>query len=596
MPPPPDTKPNVLFVLMDGCEYSIFANPEEGKALAPNLSKLIDQGMVQRLVANGMITQVSLPTILTQTYPFDYGGYNYGIKNRPRSLIEDLKASDYETYFLCSSDITGPNRNYERGCDVVRRINDINDVLPGFIKVIVYYEIHKYNQGILTKQQLLDFISSDLDGVLRSIEAAADRSDSSFLHKRFRRPSVAMTQKVRQERELLARDPEAVLYKIERVPSIIYEDFLGEDLREQSVEKMTRRVQWSIRKYETRAKVNYLFKRYSGIGFSPFANYYAPTATEVFNEALAMLPAKTKKPWYLFIQLLDFHDGPKTSRVWRFLECLINFPKVKKIRKSFPTHRDIWRDLCMVYMDKRIGRFLKALDQRGQLENTKVVMFGDHGMGWDLGRGKPRMEDLGFRVHHEHLVVPLIVSPTNRTPQKEGVHDGMSVSATVYDELGLSTHESHKGVSAYQSGKWGAIAESVGRGNCDLVNRELYFAVESAQYKILLMMVDNQIKVQALYDLYIDPREHNNLLFGEEAKERYKNVIAQHIEYLMSERKEIFELRNVDVEAAATNYEILDVSDADKRNPLRFNTLPTMIKLGADPEQISERERPPQLQ
>lgn len=596
MTPESEQNPNILFVLMDGCEYSIFANPEEGKALAPNLSKYIDHGMIKRVVANGMITQVSLPTILTQTYPFDCGGYNYGIHKRPRSLIEDLKERGYETYFLCSSDITGPNRNYERGCDVVRRINDINDVLPGFIKVIVYYEIHKCNAGLITKDDLIAFLHSDLDKVLRSIEAAADRSDSAFLHKRFRRPSLAMTRKVRAERELLARDPEAILYKIERIPTMLYENFLGEDLRPLAVPVMEERVRKYIRRYDRRAKINYLFKRYTGIGFSPFANYYAPTAPEVFEEALAMMPSKTKSSWFMFIQLLDFHDGPKTSRVLRFLKCLTYIPKLKRIRRQFPTHRDVWRDLCMIYMDEHIGAFVKKLEARGQMENTKMVWFGDHGMGWDLGRGSPRMEDLGFRVHHEHLTVPLIISPTEHKPASEGVHDGMSIAATVYDELGMDSHPSFKGVSAYQTGKWAAIAESVGRGNCDLINRELYFAVESTDYKTLLMLVQNQFKVQALYNLRTDPREHNNLLEDEAGQARYADVVAQHMDYLIKERKEIMDLRGVEYSGGSVPYEVLDPSDADKRNPLRFNSLPTLIKADEQAVDLTEEERPPQLQ
>ena len=35
-----------------------------------------------------VFTQVAVPTVLTQTYPLDYDGHNFGIKNRPRVLLK----------------------------------------------------------------------------------------------------------------------------------------------------------------------------------------------------------------------------------------------------------------------------------------------------------------------------------------------------------------------------------------------------------------------------------------------------------------------------------------------------------------------------
>ena len=47
-----------------------------------------------------MITQVALPPILTQTYPLDFGGFNEGIKKRPRSITEILKKMDMKHYLF----------------------------------------------------------------------------------------------------------------------------------------------------------------------------------------------------------------------------------------------------------------------------------------------------------------------------------------------------------------------------------------------------------------------------------------------------------------------------------------------------------------
>ena len=55
--------------------------------LAPNISNLMKTGILKKIISNGQITQVSLPTILTQTYPLDFDGYNNGIRSA------DLKVS-----------------------------------------------------------------------------------------------------------------------------------------------------------------------------------------------------------------------------------------------------------------------------------------------------------------------------------------------------------------------------------------------------------------------------------------------------------------------------------------------------------------------
>ena len=57
-------KKNVLFILLDGCEFSTFENRKVASKLAPNISNLMKTGILKKIISNGQITQVSLPTIL----------------------------------------------------------------------------------------------------------------------------------------------------------------------------------------------------------------------------------------------------------------------------------------------------------------------------------------------------------------------------------------------------------------------------------------------------------------------------------------------------------------------------------------------------
>ncbi len=49
---------------------------------------------MRRAIANGQTTQFVPPSIFTQTYPLDHGGYNNGIRGRPQSFEEQLGCTD----------------------------------------------------------------------------------------------------------------------------------------------------------------------------------------------------------------------------------------------------------------------------------------------------------------------------------------------------------------------------------------------------------------------------------------------------------------------------------------------------------------------
>ena len=184
--------------------------------------------------------------------------------------------------------------------------------------------------------------------------------------------------------------------------------------------------------YNFKEKFNGIFKQKSGLGFSPFSIYVSPTASEVFRTVDDFLNTQNSKlPWFIFVQLEDIHDGPKTCRFFNFIFKLKYLKRLLKIRKKYSSHRDFWRDLSLIYLDSEFGKFFKRLKKRKMLSNTIFYLFGDHGMGWDNKRDKSLMNNLGVRTHYEHIEVPLIISPCNKKPHK-GMHDGMSISATLF--------------------------------------------------------------------------------------------------------------------------------------------------------------------
>ena len=56
---------------------------------------------------------------------------------------------------------------------------------------------------------------------------------------------------------------------------------------------------------------------------------------------------------YFFMQLMDNHDGPKTSRYLNFIEKLRFVPFLYKLRKNIP-HIEISGEIChyIIWIDK----------------------------------------------------------------------------------------------------------------------------------------------------------------------------------------------------------------------------------------------------
>ena len=107
-----------------------------------------------------MITQVSLPSIFTQTYPLDYNGYNTGIKDRPKSIIELFKQKGYQTMFIAGHDISGPIRNYERGAEIIKSIYQFEDTIEKYIRLNLYFEIKNLMKKI-SKTEIIKILQKN---------------------------------------------------------------------------------------------------------------------------------------------------------------------------------------------------------------------------------------------------------------------------------------------------------------------------------------------------------------------------------------------------------------------------------------------------
>lgn len=533
-------KKNVLFLLIDACEYSMFESDALTKLIVPNIHSLINKGYVRPIHSNGMITQIAMPSILTQTYPFDNGGFDYGIRDREKSVVEILKENGYHTHFVYSHDLTGPQRCYERGFDVLRGLYNHSRIIETYVRLILQSKIKLVEEKLLMKKEVLEYTSKHFDKVLRHAEWPGDSINSFLLPKCLCVPSRKKSLLIRAERELLKKDPSAIYEKLKILPYNMYERYLGQDIRIIEKKRFKRSVKNLTKKINLRNKINLIVRRLFKEGFFLIPNIITAVASEILKSAFDIIK-NTKNPWFLMIHLFDVHDGGKTSRHINFLNKLKYMPRLLKIRKQFQSHREPWKDLSLIYVDAQIGKFIKKLKKKNMLQDTLIVVASDHGGGWDYNRGHIGMMSFGFRTYYERIKVPFIISPTKRIPVDKGLYDSMSISATLLDELGIEPHSSFKGCSLYENGKTAAIVENVGRGNCDLSNRNMYFTITTTTHKLMLSVEDKILKPERLFDIKKDPKEYKDLISFKTSKE----IVVKLIDELYKYRGEI--LKKLDV-------------------------------------------------
>jgi arylsulfatase A-like enzyme len=105
------------------------------------------------------------------------------------------------------------------------------------------------------------------------------------------------------------------------------------------------------------------------------------------NDRLAAWAEAAPEPWFLWTQYMDVH-GPylpggeftyrnkfRAEQLWR--KAAVNSPHEVTPAEHGELQTNYRKEV--EYFDAELGRFLARLDWRGELENTLVVVVGDHG-------------------------------------------------------------------------------------------------------------------------------------------------------------------------------------------------------------------------
>jgi len=525
-----------LFLLIDAFRYDVFADADAARILVPNMARMAEQGLTRRCIANAQSTQFVLPSIFSQTYPLDHGGYNNGIRERPQSFVESLKEAGFETHMIASANQIGIGLGYERGFDTIQTATDYRTLLEQRISRTLSYDINLWRQGQRTEAETVSIIRKELGLLLEALETGIREHDKSLWPPSLYRINSEVAKGCASERALLAEDPVFVIQKLERIPAGVYWRFLG-----------ARKIS-PIKLFFARAKAGFTWRlhRFAATRhWFPFllVGHYLVKSEQVVRTISKYVQGNSDKSWFIHVHAMDVHDCRCVNDPLHILYRLKYLPRWLRARLSGRTQRRWIYDTAAMYVDECLGELFKVLEDTGQLDSTSIVITGDHGLSY--ARSPRGYQNVAVRNYHEDIDIPMVLvdgagtAKAQAAVQDSCMIDSMGICASFLETLGVPQHLSFKGKSVFEGGTDGVISESAGGGNADVARRDLYFTVTNLTHRLMTVLEGAELRLLHLYDLTRDPDEKNDLLAAGDCKA----LIDPLLEVLIRERAEIFEMR-----------------------------------------------------
>ncbi len=253
----------------------------------------------------------------------------------------------------------------------------------------------------------------------------------------------------------------------------------------------------------------------------------APTINREFLDWLARRPEGF--PFFAFLNYYDAHDpyllpegvtkrfGTR-SLTARELDLLRDWHRTDKRTLSaadIALARDCYDD-CLAYLDAQLDRLFKALDERGLLDNTVVIITSDHGEQF----GEHGVFEHGNSLHGQAVHVPLLIASPMRFPSGRIVSEPVSLHdlpATIVDLLGFEGSSPFPGRTLVRH--WALPLSTTEPADdpplSEIVDGDLPIPAGSPPPRALLsegkVYIRNSDGREELYDLSIDPSELHDL-------------------------------------------------------------------------------------
>jgi arylsulfatase A-like enzyme len=211
------------------------------------------------------------------------------------------------------------------------------------------------------------------------------------------------------------------------------------------------------------ANVRYEVVRALGGDASPYIplKFRRKVAPQVNRDGLRWLDAHTDRPFFVFLNYFDAHDpyllpaaepAPRHFGLWPtnraeavMLRDWHDLDKRAITAREIALARDSYDD-CIAYLDRQLGQLFGALERRGLLKSTILIVTSDHGEHF----GEHGLFGHGVSLYQQEVRVPLLIIDPRSVPAGKSVSTPVSlrdVPATIADLTGLGTAHPFPGAS-----------------------------------------------------------------------------------------------------------------------------------------------------
>ena len=530
--------PNVLLISIDALRADRVGFLGYQRPTTPNMDRLAANGLVcSQMVSCAAFTQASFHSFMSSSKPLSHGGFDSGKVGRPPSLFKAFHDAGYKTHLLATFAWVSKYFGYGDGVD----FEDHLFLLVAFIGIhgggTMASTLRAWHKGDLTTAEAVSHVGPLIEKVFADIE--------NYCHAR-----MARSRPVSQDFPNSPVGNEGYNYK--KVLAVLARHraeyradnaaYLERHLRQ--VPKAHEWIATGWRYARTPAKLlgeaffrgtNALLGRFNPKLADLRANRLKryPDAYDLVDRLLRDIDTRQNpdKPFLMWTHFIDTHVPYCAGRGKRWYRetprylASLGYPgdmDISITTGGAPTTDQGWAtwsalyDASVAYVDEQIGRLVEGLAAQGRIDDTLIVITGDHGE--ELGEHGDISHH--FRLHDHNIHVPLVIhGPGIEAQRIDHLTTLLDLAPTLASLTGIAAPADWQGVAVTDPAvaeRDHVVLETFHGGSCLFDSRPPYMAVRTKKWKYLWReYIDPTDRFSSaareLFDIEADPMEQNNL-------------------------------------------------------------------------------------
>ncbi|MEX0694488.1 MAG: sulfatase-like hydrolase/transferase [Rhodospirillales bacterium] len=527
---------NVIFLTVDAlradrCSVNGYARPT-----TPNLERLARQGInCTNAVSPGAFTHICFPSIMTSSRPLSYGGYDSGVTGRPESIFSKAQEAGSHVSAYCTTHWVCRYHGYGDNIDDEHLLFALN-TLPGTALALFRSTLALWHRGevaddevVQTAKRTIGVFFDNMIDYCRERQRRSVHDFDRYESERFIADGydyAKIIPLIEAHRDHFHRDVLGYLHQhMHYVPKA--HQWIGREWRRMRTPGALMRLAWTVACER--------FGKSFGHQLGTFSRHrqkrYVDGAAVTGEIVSGIRNWDGKQPFFIWNHFQDTHvpycagTGPDWYRQTPDYLQSLGYGSDIDVAVAIsprPRNEDEWRswsalyDAAILYADRQIGRIIDALEARGILHDTLLVISGDHGE--ELGEHGDHSHH--FRLYSHNVRVPLLFShPDLANSNNAHLVELTDIAPTIAAMLGVSPAADWVGAPVWDDAvksRKEVVVESFFGGNCVFDTRPLYMSARDQSWNFMWKEFrdhEDHLSPEGhqLYDLDNDPLEQNNL-------------------------------------------------------------------------------------